>query len=231
MISNYPLTTIDSILASFNGCKFFSTIDLRSGHYHTRCTKEAAEKTAFITNKGKWIFHSLPFGINIGPTAFSYVLDKVLAPCTEYALNYLDNIILFLTTWQEHLEHLEEVFRWLEAVDLTIKCNKCKFFKTKVHYLGFLVGIDDVQPLPEMVTAIEALEPPKDINELRQFLGLVGLYRKFIPTLCRCHRMPEQVRISRFSPEQNSGCSCRQAFIHYCELHQVWGRTKKLQLI
>ena len=64
---------------------------------------------------------------------------------------------------------------------MKIKCSKCKFFKTKVHYLGFLVRTNGVQPLPEKDTAIEALEPPKDINELRQFLGLVDFYRKFLP--------------------------------------------------
>ena len=67
VISNYPLPTIDSILACFNGCKYFSTIDLRLGYYHIKLSEQSMEKTAFITNKGKWIFHSLPFGINIGP--------------------------------------------------------------------------------------------------------------------------------------------------------------------
>ena len=95
VISNYPLPTIGSIEAHFNGCKFFTTIDLRSIFYHIRLTKEAAEKTAFVTNKGKWIFHSLPFGINIRPSAFSYVLSKAIAWCTQVALNYLDDIMIF----------------------------------------------------------------------------------------------------------------------------------------
>ena len=79
--------------------------------------------------------------------------------------------------WQENVEHLTEVFKQLEAADLKIKCSKCEVFKTKVHYLGFLVGINGVQPLPEKVAAIKALEPPKDINKLSQF----HFYRKFIP--------------------------------------------------
>ena len=79
VISNYPLPTINGILAHFNGCKYFSIINLRSGYYHIKLSKEVAEKTAFITNKGKWIFYSLPFGINIIPSMFSYVLGKVLA--------------------------------------------------------------------------------------------------------------------------------------------------------
>ena len=76
VISNYPLPTIDNLLAYFNGCKFFSTIDLRSGYYHIKLKKEAAKKTAFMTDKGKWIFHSLPFGINIRPSAFSFIFRK-----------------------------------------------------------------------------------------------------------------------------------------------------------
>ena len=113
MISKYPLPTIDSILAHFNGCKYLSTIDLRLGYDHIKLSKEAVEKTAFITNKGKWILHSLPFGINISPSAFSYVLGKVLVQCSEYILNYLNDIMVFSEMWESHLKHLEEVFKWL----------------------------------------------------------------------------------------------------------------------
>ena len=111
VVSNYPLPTIGNILTHFNYCKFFSTTCLRSGYYNIRLTKEATEKRAFVTDNGKWIFHSLPFRIKIGHSAFSYVLGKVLAQCTEFALNYLDNILIFLETWQGHLEHLEGAFK------------------------------------------------------------------------------------------------------------------------
>ena len=96
-----------------------------------------------MMDKGKWIFHSLPCGINIGPSAFS-----LLVQCTEFTLNYLDDIMIFSRTWEEHLKNLKAVFKQLEVADLKIKCSKCEFFKTKVHYLGFLVGDDGVQPLP-----------------------------------------------------------------------------------
>ena len=86
---------------------------MRSCYYHIYLTKEAAEKTAFVMDKGKWIFHSLPFGINIGPSAISYVLGKVLAQCTQFVLNYLDEILIFSKIWQDHLKHLEEVFKHL----------------------------------------------------------------------------------------------------------------------
>ena len=160
VIFNYPLPTIDSILLCFNGCKFFSMIDLRSGYYHIHLMKETGEKMAFVTDKDKSIFHLLPSGINIDPSVFSYVLGKVLAQCTEFTFNYLDDIMIFSKMWHDLLNHLEEVFKCLQDADLKIKCSKCKFFKSQVHYLGFLAGTQGVQPPLENVTAIEALEPP-----------------------------------------------------------------------
>ena len=123
-------------------------------YYHIWHTKEAAKKTAFVIDKGKWVFCSLLYGINIGHSAFSYILGKVLAQCTEFALNYLDNIMIFSKTWKEHLEHLEEVFKWLEAAYLKIKCSEWELFKTRVHYLHFIIG---VQQLPQKVVMRQTL--------------------------------------------------------------------------
>ena len=144
IVSNYPPPTIGNLLAGFEDCKYFSTLDMWSRYYYIKLTPEAAEKMAFVIDKGKWEFHLLPFGINLGPSAFSYVLGKVLASCHKFALNYLDDIINFSRTWEEHLEHLEEVFKQLKYADLKIKCTKCKVFKAKVHYLSYLVDVDGV---------------------------------------------------------------------------------------
>ena len=76
VVANYPLQTIDNLLTHFKECKYFSTLDLQSGYYHIKLTTEAAEKMAFVIDKGKWKFHLLPFDINLGPSAFSYVLGK-----------------------------------------------------------------------------------------------------------------------------------------------------------
>ena len=117
MVANFPLPTIDNLLACFKDCKCFSTLDLHSRHYHIKLTPGAAEKTAFVIDKGKWKFHSLPFGINLGPSAFLYVLGEVLAPCHNFMLNYLDDIIIFSRTWEDHLKHLEEVLEQLKHAD------------------------------------------------------------------------------------------------------------------
>ena len=86
-----------------------------------------------------------------------------------------------MKTWKEHLEHLEEVFKALQEADLKIKQSKCEFFKSKVHYPGYLVGVDGVEPLPEKLETIQKPAAPHNVDELRQFLGLTGFYRKFVP--------------------------------------------------
>ena len=115
------------LLARFKDCKYFLTLYLRLGYYHIKLTKEASSKTVFVTDKGKWQFHSLPFGINLGPSVFSYVLGTTLRHCQAFALNYLDDIIIFLKSWEDYLEHLEQVFKALQGADLKIKKASVSF--------------------------------------------------------------------------------------------------------
>ena len=180
VVANYLLPTTDNLLAHFKDCKYISTLDQQSRYYHIKLTLEAA-KTAFVIDKGKWKFHSLLFGINLDPSTFSYVLGKVLASCHNFTLNYLVDIIIFSRKWEECLKHLEELFKQLKHADMKIKCSKCKFFKSKAHYLGYLVGMDGVQSLPEKLEAINKLLTPTNVGVLCQFLGITGFYRKFVP--------------------------------------------------
>ena len=120
VVASYPLPTIDMLLARFKDCKYFLTLDLRLGYYHIKLTKEASAKTAFVTDKGKWQFHSLPFGINLGPSVFSYVLATMLRHCQAFVLDYLDYIIIFSKSWEDHLEHPKQVFKALQGADLKI---------------------------------------------------------------------------------------------------------------
>ena len=92
------------------------------------------------------------------------MLGTTLKHCQAFALNYLDDIIIFSKTWKEHLGHLKEVFKALQEVDLKIKQSKCEFFKSKVHYLGYLVGADRVEPILEKLEAIQKLEAPCNVD-------------------------------------------------------------------
>ena len=120
------------------GAKFFSTIDLRSGYYHIALGKDSRAKTAFVMPFGKY-----EFGLAQAPAFFQHLMNKVLDNC-PFAMTYLDDIIIFSDTEEEHLAHIKEIFKRLEAADLKMKRSKCDFFKKHIHYLGHLISVDGI---------------------------------------------------------------------------------------
>ena len=107
-------------------------------------------------------------------------MNKVLEGLS-YAMTYLDDIIIFSKNEVEHLVHLEEVFHCLRQARLKMKHSKCDFFKSEIHYLGQLISVDGISPLPDKLDTIKNIPTPKDTKEIKQFLGLTWYYRKFIP--------------------------------------------------
>ena len=101
--------------------------------------------------------------------------------CGDFAMGYLDDIIVFSRSEEEHLQHLEEIFKRLRHFDLKMKREKSSFFKKHIQYLGHLVWEQGFEPLPEKLEAIRNMPHPKTPKEVKQFLGLIGYYRKFIP--------------------------------------------------
>ena len=180
-LSLYPLPKIDEMLAKLKGAKVFSTIDLRSGYYHIGLTKESRAKSAFVVPMGKWEFKKTPFGLAQAPAAFQFLINKVLMECGKFAMGYLDDIIIFSKTEEEHLKHIEQIFKRLEFFGLKMKREKCAFFKKHIQYLGHLITEDGFRPLPEKLEIIRKMPAPKNPKEVKQFLGLIGYYRKFVP--------------------------------------------------
>ena len=135
VISNYPILTIESLLARLEGCKYFSILDLRSGYHHIGLSEQSKPLTAFTTHSGKFQWNVLPLRIGIGVQTFSFVINKAIGHCSDFAANYLDDIIVFSRTAEDHMEHLEKVFNVLQVADLKIKVSKCEFFKKHVSYL------------------------------------------------------------------------------------------------
>ena len=109
VILNY-LSMIESLLASLEGCKYFSILDLRSGYHHIGLSEKSKPLTVFLTQSGKFQWNVLPFGIGIGVQTFSFVINKAIGKCYDFATNYLDDIIVFSRTTEDHLKHLEQVF-------------------------------------------------------------------------------------------------------------------------
>ena len=178
-----PLPKIDEIYAQLKGSKVYSAIDMRSGYFHLGLSNDAKPKTAFVPggpHGAKYEFNRCPFGLSQAPAYFQRLIHEVLKGIT-FAFGYLDDILIFSPDNKTHLEHLELVFQRLREADLKLKASKCNFFKKHIQYLGHLVSGEGIEPLPEKLEAVRKMPPPTTPKEVRQFLGLVGYYRKFVP--------------------------------------------------
>ena len=188
-ISLVPLPKIDELYAKLQGYKIFSTLDLRSGYYHIGLSEDAKPKTAFVVaGMGKYQFNRVPFGLAQAPAYFQRLINEVLTGL-DFAMGYLDDIIIFSKTEEEHLRHLEIIFKRLRGADLKLKLQKCSFFKKHIQYLGHLLSEEGIQPLPEKLESISKMPTPKNAKQVKQFLGLVGYYRKFVPRFADISRI------------------------------------------
>ena len=137
--------------------------------------------TAFTNHSGKIQWNVLPFGISIGVQTFSFIINKAIGHCSNFAADYLDDIIVFSRMAEDHLDHLEKVFTALQQAELKIKASKCEFFKSDVCYLGFLIGESGIRCDKSKVEAINKITTPTSIKEVRHFNGMCSYYQKFIP--------------------------------------------------
>ena len=209
-ISLVPLPRIDELYATLQGYKVFSTLDLRSGYYHIGLSESAKPKTAFvIAGIGQYQFNRVPFGLAQAPAYFQTLINKVLIGL-NFAMGYLDDIIIFSRSEEEHLIHLEKVFQRLQEAGLKLKLEKCSFFKKHIQYLGHLLLDEGIQPLPEKLESIENMPRPKNQKEVKQFLGLVGYYRKFVPRFADISRVLN--RLTRKDEEFKWTPECEKCF-------------------
>ena len=179
-ISLIPIPKIDELYAKLKGYKVFSSLDLRSGYHHIGLTDLAKPKSAFVLSSlGKYQFNRVPFGLAQAPAYFQKLINDVLKGC-NFAMGYLDDIIIYSRSEKEHLEHLEEIFIRLKAAGLKLKLEKCCFFKKHIQYLGHLISVEGIKPQPEKLASIGKMPASKNPKEVKQFLGLVGYYRKFV---------------------------------------------------
>ena len=182
ILSLVPLPKIDEIYACLRGSKVFSTLNMHSGYHHVEMTAEARPKTAFtlLANLGKWEYLCCPFGLAQAPAYFQRLINEVLAPF-DFAFGYLDDILIYSPDVNTHLKHLELIFQHLREVDLKLKMEKCSFLKKYIQYLGHIVSGEGLKPVPEKLSSIQQMPRPYTPKRVKQFLGLVGYYRKFIP--------------------------------------------------
>ncbi|CAF4150636.1 unnamed protein product, partial [Adineta steineri] len=177
----YPIPRIDDTLDSLQEAKFISTLDLRTGYWQVEMDEKSREKTAFITHKGLFEFKVMPYGLTNAPATFQRLMDIVLAGLKwQCCLVYIDDVIIYSSSFEQHIEDLKRVFEALRSANLTLKTSKCYFCRRETKYLGHIITKDGIKPDPDLVKSVIDFPRPKTIRDVQSFLGLTGYYRRFI---------------------------------------------------
>lgn len=184
--NKYPLPRIDDLLDRLQGAKYFSSLDLCSAYHQIRLVDSDVPKTAFRCHLGSYEYKVLPFGLTNAPSHFQTVINQVLGgseggeELRKFVCVYLDDILIFSKTPEDHLRHLNIVLKRLREHRFYVKLKKCEFNKPEVKFLGHIVSAKGVKPDPAKVQSIMEWPAPRDVSELRSFLGLANYFRKFI---------------------------------------------------
>ena len=179
---SYPLPRQDDALEALRGSKFFTTADLTSGYYQIPLSAEATKISCFVTKSGTYGFKRLPMGLSTSSHCFERLMETVLRGLQyEELLVYMDDVIVFSSSEQQHVERLSRMLGRLMDAGLKIKPAKTRLFQRQVEYLGHIVDEHGIHTDPKKIEAIMKISTPDDVKPLRSFLGLTGYYRKFIP--------------------------------------------------
>ena len=178
---SYPLPRIAESLDALAGTQYFSSMDLMSGYWQIEMDPESREKTAFVTHAGLFEFNVMPFGLCNAPSCFQRLMECVLRGLNwRIALIYLDDVLVYSRTFDEHLQHLRLVFDRFREAGLKLKPRKCFFGQKHVKFLGHVISPEGVQPDPAKIEAIKKYPVPRKVKDVRAFLGLANYYRKFV---------------------------------------------------
>lgn len=177
----YPIPNISDILDKLGRSQYFTTLDLASGFHQIEMHPSSIPKTAFNVENGHFEYIRMPFGLKNAPATFQRVMDNVLKDLQgKICLVYMDDIIIFSTSLQEHITNIKTVFSRLRENNLKIQLDKSEFLRKSVEFLGHVITPDGIKPNPRKIEAIQKFPIPRTPKEIKSFLGLIGYYRKFI---------------------------------------------------
>ena len=180
-LNEHPLPNTEEILESLGNCKFYSALDLAAGFHQIALDEASKEKTEFSSSDGHYQYRRLPMGLKNSPATFQRVMNNILRGLTyRICFVYLDDIIIFGKTLEEHNKNVEEVLKRLAQHGVKLQTDKCEFLRPESEYLGHVITPDGIKTNPKKLKAVEEFKIPKNVKELKGFLVLTGYYRKFI---------------------------------------------------
>lgn len=179
----FPMRRIEDVLRLLSKANYLSTIDCEKGFWQVPVREQDKHYTTFRTRKGIFEYNVMPQGMKNSPMTFQRLMTKVLKGLDAFSFVYQDDILVFSSSFEDHLKHLEIIFQRLQAAHLTVKSSKCAFGKDKVKFLGYIISTKGIEKNPDKVNAVLSLSAPKTRTQLRKFLGAVCWFRNFIPQL------------------------------------------------
>ena len=163
------------------GASIFSKINLRSGYHQLKIKDADVHKTTFRTRYGHYEFLAMPFGLTNAPAAFMDLMNRVFRPyLDQFVVVFIDDILVYSKDREIHDTHLQVVLETLRKEQLYAKLNKCEFWLTEVSFLGHIVSEEGIRVAPKKIEVVVEWKPPRNVTEVRSFLGLAGYYRRFV---------------------------------------------------
>ena len=213
----YSLPRIESILDSLGGAQIFSTLDLKAGYWQVEMAEECKAYTAFTCGPlGFYECDTMPFGATNAPATFQRLMHDCLGDLNmNWCIVYLDDIIIFSDTKEEHIKRLEAVFQKLMAAGLKLKPTKCFFFRDEIEYLGHVVSGKGISTNPKKIEAVTKWPTPKTVYDVRSFLGFVGYYRRFIKNFSK---ITKPIREVITGLENQSKRAAKKTYIEWTDL-------------
>jgi hypothetical protein len=179
--NKYPLPIIDELLDELHGSQWFTSLDLCLGYHQIRMEPVDVPKTAFQTHNGHYEYRVMSYGVTGGPATFQLTMNSILAPLLrKCVVVFIDGILIYSQTWEDHMAHVKAVFSILDKNEFKVKLSKCAFAQNKMHYLGYVVSREGVATDSDKVVVIKSWPTPKNVKDIRSFLGLAGYYRNFV---------------------------------------------------
>lgn len=180
----WPMPSTEWVLAQLGAAKYITTIDLSQGYYNIGLSPNSRDKSAFISHRGIFRFRRAAMGLKGSGFTFQRLVDKVFEGATHnYIIPYLDDLVCYDTTLEQHLIHFVDILDRLDKAGLTINYTKVQLCTKQFNFLGFLISPGLIKPDPNKVKAIMQFPPPKNIKQLQRFLGMIGFFRFFIKDL------------------------------------------------
>ena len=178
----YPLPRVEELFSALSGGKYFTKLDLAHAYLQLPLDEKSQELCTINTHKGLFRYHRLPFGVSSAPAIFQRCMDSLMQGLKNVFV-YIDDILVSGASVEDHLATLRKVMERLTAANLRLKKSKCFFLHTSIEYLGHVINEKGIQPTGEKVQAIREMPNPKNVTELRSFLGIINYYGKFLPNL------------------------------------------------